>query len=664
MTNAVYSDEEAAKVIKHHATLSGLLAHEHALQLLAHMTDDHVENFIDVMDGEEIEKIWTAAGELGYSESIGEGVFIQSLFNLAFPYGGTHFLRLSKALIENDPGRYITWFKEWSRLATISRNERLSEPFDRVSALALKEILVKADASAVADLSHWIVTAAPSPSRLKYLDTLAGLDMSGADQHPLLDLKLLNADALYRALSIWWEPQRDRCLIREYDKPWSDFLETRYTSTPASIAFLAEHGGDFLALPIGYLSGVAAAVTGDIDSELKKYGVVSNSAVFLPVAQTWHFLSKISDYRMRRGNDHETELLGLRKALLDNVTRHPQSWITSLHWIFLHAEVRDVKSDTVAITCQLNQIATPRLENLLADNDGVVATLARGILALLTGTNDPASANIAYLADSLAHYHDGTLKFPSPLSLRSATWICSNELEQYFRDGVKRATAYFDHHVAESHTSPEESLTGTLMNELVVQFRDSLKILSTVKPQSSDAPTLRLAQRDFSKTKEEPIYGCDLAFLIRAQAPEVYKMEWTDIVQVKKSLVMSNSEAKSNTADSWEIDIRQLRKILLYSASAVYFLLCANGGTLVVPARFLLGFVGVKAGSEANKTRTIGYHMIRSAAIPLEQYLVDLLIGQWIGTNSKRALSFVKGNQVHRPRAVFEITIEFQAPRG
>jgi hypothetical protein len=661
MTNAAYSDDEAEQIIAHHSTLSGLLAQEHALELLARMTDDHIEKFISVLNVEEIGKIWTAAANLGYW---GEGIFIQSLFNLASHYSGTRFLRLSQALIENDPTRYITWFKEWGRIAEITQNERLSQAFDSISELALREILIKADASDVADLSHWIVTAAPPPSRLKFLGTLAGLDMPATGQHPLLELKELHADALYRALSIWWKPQRDRCLTKEYGKPWSDFLNTYFITMPKSIAFLGEHGGNFLALPLGYLAGVAAKVPGDIDSALTKYGVVSNRAVFLPIALTWHFLSKISDYRMRRGNDHETELLGLRKALLDNVTQYPESWIMSLRWIFLHAEVRDVKSDTVAITCQLNQIAMPCLENLVADSDGMVATLARGILALLSGTNDPANANITYLADSLAHYHDGTLKFPSPLSLRSATWVCSNELEQYFRDGVKRATAYFDRYVAESHTSPEESLTGTLMNELVVQFRASEGILSTVKPHSSGLPTLRLAQRDFSKTKEEAIYGCDLAFLINAQAPEVYKMEWTDLVQVKKSLVMSNSEAKSNTPDSWEIDIGQLRKIILYSASAVYFLLCGKGGTLVVPARFLLGFVGVKQGSEGNKTRTIGYHLIRSAAIPLEQYLVDLLIGQWIGTNAKRALSFVKGNQVHRPRAVFEITIEFQAPRG
>jgi hypothetical protein len=660
MTNAAYSDEEAQQIIAQLPTLSELLRQEAALELLGRITDDDIERFIKALTVDEIDRIWAAADELAYW---GEGAFIVSLFSLAGPYRGAGYLRLCQALIENDPARYIAWLKDMGGQVEKFRSEKMSQAFDRVSRLALKEILIKADASAVADLSHWIVTTAPPSDRLKLLDVLSEYKVVGTVRHPLLELKESHADALCRVLSKWWTAQRDRCLTREYGKPWSSLVDTRVINVPKSIAFLAERGGDLLALPLGYLAGIAAEVPGNIGSALEKYGVVSNGAALLPVALTWHFLSQISDYRMHRGRDHETELLGLRMALLDHVNKYPESWIKSLRWIFLHADVKDIKSDVVAITCQLNQIAMPSLESLVGDADAVVSTLARGILALLSGSNDPANANIAYLADSLAHYHDGTPKFPSPLNLRSATWVCSNELEQYFRDGVKRATAYFEHYVAESHTSPEESLTGTLMNELVVQFRTSDALLSTVKPQSSSLPTLKLAERDFSKTKEETIYGCDLAFLVNAHAPKVYAMEWTDLVQVKKSLVMSNSRATSNTADSWEIDVAQLRKIVLYSSSAVYFLLCGNGTTLVVPARFLLGFVGVTPGSEGNATRTVGYNLIRSAAITLEQYLVDLLIGQWIGTNAKRALSFVKGNRVHRPRAVFEITIEFKAPR-
>ena len=71
-----------------------------------------------------------------------------------------------------------------------------------------------------------------------------------------------------------------------------------------------------------------------------------------------------------------------------------------------------------------------------------------------------------------------------------------------------------------------------------------------------------------------------------------------------------------------------------------------------------------KAGAKKSATRTLGYNDVRSAAVPLEQYLIDLLIGQWIGTNAKDTMDFVKENLKIKPRIVIDVVIEFAALRG
>jgi hypothetical protein len=54
----------------------------------------------------------------------------------------------------------------------------------------------------------------------------------------------------------------------------------------------------------------------------------------------------------------------------------------------------------------------------------------------------------------------------------------------------------------------------------------------------------------------------------------------------------------------------------------------------------------------------ISYHQIRSATIPLSQYLIDLLTGAWLGSASDRALTIARGEaRGFRPREIFEITV-------
>ena len=78
----------------------------------------------------------------------------------------------------------------------------------------------------------------------------------------------------------------------------------------------------------------------------------------------------------------------------------------------------------------------------------------------------------------------------------------------------------------------------------------------------------------------------------------------------------------------------------------------------MVPARHLEGIRTGTGKPPTAKTFTVGYHEVRAAAIPLEQYFVDLLIGQWIGTSSKNTVLFARGENTNiRPRVVVEVTI-------
>jgi hypothetical protein len=154
------------------------------------------------------------------------------------------------------------------------------------------------------------------------------------------------------------------------------------------------------------------------------------------------------------------------------------------------------------------------------------------------------------------------------------------------------------------------------------------------------------------------VYGCDLAWLLHATVYGAYLSTWVDLVQVKKSKALQrNSNRKSSATNSWKIEIKQLNDILKWSATAVYWLIASEGEVLVVPAKHLLGIKRGRSKRATAESFTIGHHDVRSAAIPLEQYLVDLLIGQWLGTTSEDAVRFVEGDSNIRPMSVVEITI-------
>lgn len=579
-------------------------------------------------------------------------------------YATAEWKELVQKLVAHESAKFVDFYLKYANRRGYGVNRELGERFDKIKKFAFAQIIQHAEIAEMERVANCLLAFKPAGDNLDELNALAQANWNDGRINPLLKLMQEQPQRLYHAIAGWWDNQIARCVDNDRRESWTAALRRAYVpSCPDVIRYLARNGGDFLLLPIGYLAGVYAETTREIPEKIAGYTGGDNVSTFMPMAELWHALKSIDEFGAPYQNNH-VELLGFRQMLMQSVNTHQEMWLQALPLVMRHARKNHIKSDVVAATCQLGTLANGELKSLAAGDDPEVAALSRGILAMMAGIEDPSAAHLALLADTLAQYQDGTPKFPSPLSLRSSTWISSLRFEERLRGAVKHCCEKFAAHVRDHHGSVEEALTATLLQMLVERLSVAGRPIVGTLSEFAGAPALRLLQREISKNEEETEYGCDLAFLVKASARDVYRMEWADLVQVKKSRVMSTANATALSSDSWTIKIKQLHTLIGKSATAVYFLLCAGGEILVVPARYLLGFVHGKEGAENNDTRTLGYNDIRSAAIPLEQYLIDLLIGQWLGSSSQETLDFVGGSQKLKPRLVIEALIEFTAPRG
>ena len=400
-----------------------------------------------------------------------------------------------------------------------------------------------------------------------------------------------------------------------------------------------------------------------VRESIKSLGIEPTEALVdavFPMAELWATLRKLAEFEASSWK-HETELVGLRARVISLAEADPKLWAQALPWVFVRASA--LGHTTQAVTLELATISREVRSSLeIACDDKVesVRLIARGLRTLLQGLDDPKSGLARTLGDAAAHYMDGTPIFPHPLAPVSATWLGSTGVERAIASGVKRASDRFAAEVRDQGGDIEEALTKALVKEIEVEFRDVQPRLKRLGASGSrsPAPILSVRQRPASKTIEEPVYGCDIAWLLNGTVRGHFRATWVDLVQVKKSSALQHHRKTRFRADSWRINCKQLNNILKWSATAAYWLIASAGEVLVIPARHL---EAVRRGTEKHihsKTFTVGYHEVRSAAIPLEQYLVDLLIGQWVGTSSEEVIQFALGeNSNIRPRVVVEVTI-------
>jgi hypothetical protein len=92
------------------------------------------------------------------------------------------------------------------------------------------------------------------------------------------------------------------------------------------------------------------------------------------------------------------------------------------------------------------------------------------------------------------------------------------------------------------------------------------------------------------------------------------------------------------------------------SQSASYWLIGASGALWCLPARWIHA---VGAGHHAfdQESFTLHYLDARHVAVPLSQFLLELFVGTWLGTEDPDTLEFARGQHpALRPAHIFEIT--------
>lgn len=405
---------------------------------------------------------------------------------------------------------------------------------------------------------------------------------------------------------------------------------------------------------LGYGVAIRSKRIEDIDPEIAKLGLgrTADQDTLRQSVQMWWFLCTIAN--LEKGSGNRVELAGLVSDLTALVQANPMLWIEAMPWIF--ARHRECPEAIRAITFELAlkfEAVTNAIKTTCSHENLDVQLYARGIHSLLFKEEGNATRTAV---NALATLVDGEPSFPHPLALRSGTWLADPAVEDKLTDGVRRALRFFATEYLTQSANIEEALTASLLKELEVEFRNANVVLGLFG-QVARRTILNVSQRPISKSTEEPIYGCDIAWVAHAELKNAFSATWVELVQVKKSQ-LSSGKARVQSGDSWLIDVARLGKIQLWSATAVYWLIRGSGDVMVVPARYLGGIVQATAKQNPTATKTVSYAQLRSVAIPLEQHLVQLFVGMWVGTNAKKTVDFAKGeNPKLKPRTIFEVAI-------
>ncbi|WP_437576863.1 hypothetical protein [Sorangium sp. So ce887] len=571
---------------------------------------------------------------------------------------------------------------EWSALLTTARfaptdrvgvinrivHEPLPLPRTCVEALLAHIVRVGGPLNVSEALCVWSALGKDDAERLKHLEKLD-------DGYSFLTRAILeNAPAeLWQALERRWD------IADEWTRRWTNLSGLRRHA--AARVFAPAR------LVIGYECGLwidesrCEPTRESVSRALNGLGFVQmdddSLDAFVPQAKLWACLRKLARYEAE-SYKRRTELTALRPDIADLATEAPVTWAESLRWILARAGSLAGCAEAVTFSQVLNGGPVRNaLSRACMDPKEIVRDRARGIEAALRGLEAPTAATSRQLLSFAARLLDGTPIFPQPLAVRSRTWIADPGLENATDDAFRRAASWFAQDVEAWGAADEETLTGVLLTHLAAEFRGQQYTLTALV--GSFAPAqhgrITLEHKPASKHVDEPEWGCDVAVLTRAEVPRQLRLASVTLVQVKKSLAIAAEEAMAHRAimssgpftrpdfaqraDSWVIKIRQLRDVIKRCQTAVYWLVAASGQVLVVPARYLNGLLD---GSDRGKqgTFTIGYHQIRSLAIPLEQFLVDLVIGVWIGSSEDEVLAFGRGDSGRtRPRHVLDIEVNY-----
>ena len=366
--------------------------------------------------------------------------------------------------------------------------------------------------------------------------------------------------------------------------------------------------------------------------------------------QMWLALRRISECK----GYTETERLrrlGLEKELFDLVENQPSLWAEALHLILANIDAIGDVAEVVTITlAQKSGEVLAALKSVTENSENIqLRELARGLVVVLQGNEHPKPETIHHLLDHLARWAGVGFLFPHPLSPPSSTWLSSNETEKQLRSRLCQGLSEFKKDFRLQGAKNERALVEKLLTELSVPFRDSKSaVLAIAQKALRFEPKITLEHRTL-KEAEETVHGPDIAFIVQANMQNAMTLKIAEFVQVKKP-----NRTGEKWIDSWVINVAQLNDLLKTSASAVYWLIDTDGTVLAVPAKL----VKARIPGKKSNTFTLRFNEVRSTAIPIDQFLVELLIGAWIGSGESSAIEIALGNDPKLvPRNLVEIQV-------
>lgn len=375
-------------------------------------------------------------------------------------------------------------------------------------------------------------------------------------------------------------------------------------------------------------------------------------------AKLWGMLRRVAEYTSRW--ETKTERLGAEMLLRQFVAANPATWAQSLPSLLIHMEKFSgiVEALTVTIYEESGDVQSVLRSSIEFSDDVKIRDRARGILALCDGMNSIQEEVAFSFVSQVARLFDGYTSFPHPLEIRSATWLGSLSVESIMRQQIQEAESKFQYYFKRQGGVEEEAPTARLLAEIEVAFRrQQLQVKGLGLDQSKKVPRITFSQMQVPKV-DENTYGCDISFILKGNIQKAFRVESADLVQVKKPLKIQTSERNQGRfKEAWSIDVSQLNDILEYSQTAVYWLIQPNGQVLVVPSKLLLGIIR-GSGKSNQGSVSVGYHQVRSVAISLSQYVIDLFLGLWLGTNIEKTLRFARGEEtMTKPMHIVEINV-------
>jgi hypothetical protein len=376
------------------------------------------------------------------------------------------------------------------------------------------------------------------------------------------------------------------------------------------------------------------------------------STLLCGVALLWADLKQLSAYSWQQ----QAQRRGVLARLSQHFHRWPEAWALSARRLLVQAAKHGTDViDLLALAAVQHDIVRTELERIAArDGESEVRDHAQGILARLGGGLEPSEELSRWLADQAARAFDGIPMFPHPLTPLAKTWLGAIDLEDTLARSLRRAADRFRLSAVDQGAAVEELVTGRLLGELETAFRDS-ELLLTAGGRSSLKGVVTVRHRPITK-QEEQSWGCDIALLLDADIPSVVGVRLAELVQVKKSQAFT-AKRTSRPREAWRIDVPQLRQLLTRSQSSGYWLIASTGEILCVTARWLHA-LGRGRDALTQRSFTVGINDVRHHAIPIEQFLAELLLGTWLGTQDEHALRFARGEDgTIVPRHIFQITV-------